>query len=82
MYANKLLTTSVMIQEDLVHVMCVGVFLIGRCLYTVCVNIFLFLNNGPFLNKIFFKFAPLKCSFNLLGASTKFKFSLNVSTDI
>jgi hypothetical protein len=81
MYAYKLQTTSVMIQGDLVHVVCVGVFLIGRCLYTMCLNIFFF-KERSFLNKIFFKCAPLKYSFNLQRTSTKFKFSLGGSTDI
>lgn len=42
MYAYKLLTTAIMIQEDLVHVACVGVFHIGRCLCTMCANMFVF----------------------------------------
>lgn len=43
---------------------CIGVFLIGRCLYTICLNIFLF-KQRSFFTKIIFKFATPKYAFTL-----------------
>jgi len=47
MYVYELLTTSIMIQEDLVHVVRVGVFVIGRCFVHDVLKYFPFSNKGP-----------------------------------